>query len=99
MKKIELSQFDWLSLGCVNDVYCPGVQTFTKDKVMKDETFQSITQAYIYMYLEKETPVLPKGVEPMTFQLVHCTSDSLPLSYSRLVVARLGSCDKHPTYC
>ena len=63
-KKIELSQFGWLSLGCVNDVYCPGVQTFTKDKAMKDETFQSITQAYMYMYmymyLEKETPSAPK---------------------------------------
>ena len=39
--------------------------------------------------MKEKILILPTGVEPMTFRLIQCTSDALPLIYRRLVGARL----------
>ena len=50
--------------------------------LLKDDVFQSVTHAY----LEKEIPRAPN--RSRTYDLPISTSDALPLSYRRLVVAR-----------
>ena len=43
-----------------------------------------------------------KGNRSGTYDLVVTSSDALPLSYMRLMgakVTKLGSCDKHIAYC
>ena len=52
----------------------------------KDEIFQLVTQAYS----EKEIPSAPN--RSRTYDLPISTSDALPLSYRRLVVARTFDC-------
>ena len=56
----------------------------TRNKInLKDDVFQSVTQAYSE---KKKFPSAPN--RSRTYDLPISTSDALPLSYRRLVVAR-----------
>ena len=68
-----------------------------KLKFQKTKVDYSVTDRAVARKKKPSTPI-----KSGTYDLVVASSDALPLSYMRLVgakVTKLVSCDKHITYC